>query len=107
MPPPSEQKIKVSIAALRKDAGMWDGSADQLREAAAVAARLDLAALHFSYIGDQVGLVDMYRELQDRLIRLLTEGGDAMDSLAAALHSVADGYEQDEANGVHRMNNIY
>ena len=105
--PPSEQKIKASIAALRQDAAMWDSSADQLRQAAAVAARLELAALHFSYIGDKVGMVAMYRELQDRLFRLLNEGGAAFDSLASALRSAADGYEQDEINGVHRMKNIY
>ncbi len=67
----------------------------------------DLAAVHLSYIGDKVGLVDMYRNLQDRLIRLLNEGTETFESLAAALRSAADGYERDEAEAVHRLNNIY
>lgn len=107
MPPPSEQRIKAAIDAIRRDASVWDGSADELREAARVAARLDLAALHFSYIGDKVGLVGMYRQLQDKLIRLLSDGGDTFESMAAALRAAADGYERDEADAVHRMNNLY
>lgn len=107
MPPPSEQKIRAAIDAIRRDASMWDESADELEDAARVAGRLDLAAVHFSYIGDKVGLVDMYRQLQDKLIRLLNEGSDTLESIAAALRTAADGYEQDEANAVHRTNNIY
>jgi hypothetical protein len=107
MPPPGSEKLKVSVDALRRDAGVWDASADILRDAAAVGARLDLAALHFSYIGDQVGLVDLYQQLQDRLVRLLGEGSTAFEALAAGLRTAADGYEQDEINNVHSLNNIY
>ena len=102
------QGLRVSIDALRRDAGVWDSSADILRQAAAVGARLELAALHFSYIGDQVGLVELYQQLQDRLVRLLGEGSaTTFEQLAAGLRTAADGYEQDEANNVHRMNNLY
>jgi len=98
----------VSIDARRRDAGVWGNSADILRQAAAVGARLELAALHFSYIGDQVGLVELYQQLQDRLVRLLGEGSaTTFEQLAAGLRTAADGYEQDEANNVHRMNNLY
>jgi hypothetical protein len=63
--------------------------------------------VHFSYIGDQVGLTEIYHKLQDRLCRLLTEGSDNFQSLTTALRSAADNYEQDEANAVHRFTGIY
>ncbi|RKR87387.1 hypothetical protein BDK92_1662 [Micromonospora pisi] len=107
MAPPGEQKLKASIEALRKDAAVWDESADVLRDAAAVGARLDLGGLHFSYIGDKVGLVELYQQLQDRIVRLLGEGAVTFDTLASGLRSAADGYERDEANAVHRLDNIY
>ncbi|RAO08409.1 hypothetical protein GUI43_04058 [Micromonospora noduli] len=107
MPPPSPQKLTVSIGKLREDAAVWDDAGDIMRDAAQVAARLELAALHFSYIGDQIGLVDVYQQLQDRLIRLLTEGSHTFETIAMSLRHAADGYERDEADGVHRLNNIY
>ncbi|MEH0981888.1 hypothetical protein [Micromonospora sp. CPCC 205556] len=107
MPPPGEQKLKVSIEALRNDAAVWDDSGDVMRNAAQVAARLDLAALHFSYIGDKVGLVELYQQLQDRMIRLLGQGSETFETIATSLRNAADGYERDEADAVHRLNNIY
>jgi hypothetical protein len=104
---PTEGQINVAIEALRTDAAMWDAGGDDLREAARVAGRLDLEALHFSYLGDKIGLVDVYQQLQDKMIRLLNQGGDTFEALGTALRSAADGYEQDEANGVHRANSIY
>ncbi|RKN44318.1 hypothetical protein [Micromonospora endolithica] len=107
MPPPGEGKLRVSIEALRKDAAVWDDSGDIMRSAAQVAARLDLAALHFSYVGDKVGLVELYQQLQDRLIRLLSQGSETCETVATSLRNAADGYERDEADAVHRLNNIY
>ncbi|MEV4713294.1 hypothetical protein [Micromonospora sp. NPDC049374] len=107
MPPPGEQKLRVSIEVLRQDAAVWDDSGDIMRRAAQVAARLDLAALHFSYIGDKVGLVELYRQLQDRMIRLLSEGSETCETIATSLRSAADGYERDEAANAHDINNIY
>ena len=107
MPPPSEQQIKAAIEALRKDAGTWDAASDELRQAARVAARLELSALHFSYLADQLGLTEVYQQLQDRLHQLLNEGADNLTALSGALRAAADGYEQDEINTVHRMTGIY
>jgi len=105
--PPTEQQIQVAIQALRKDGDTWAAGSDKLREAAAVAARLELSALHFSYLADQLGLTEVYQQLQQRLHTLLTEGADNLTALSAALRDAADGYEQDEINAVHRMTGIY
>lgn len=104
---PTGQQIKVAIEALRKDASTWDAASDDLREAARVGARLDLSPLHFSYIGDKLGLTEVYQQLQQRVCRLLTEGVDNFTAMAAALRSAADGYEQDERDAVHRLTDIY
>ena len=55
-----------------------------MREAARVGARLELGALHFSYLGDMVGLTDIYQQLEDKLCRLLGEGANNFTALAAA-----------------------
>lgn len=60
MPPPSGEQISAALKALRSDASAWEGAADSLSHAAQVAMRLDLGALHFSYLGDKVGLTDVY-----------------------------------------------
>jgi hypothetical protein len=104
---PTDAQVTAAISALRTDAGMWHGMADELREAARVAGRLDLAALHFSYLGDKAGLTDAYREIQDKLIGLLGEGATNFDSMGKALRTAADGYDEDERNAVHRMRGIY
>jgi len=105
--PPTEQQIKAAIQALRKDADTWAAGKDKLVDAAAVAARLELSALHFSYVADQLGLSEVYQQLQQRLYTLLNEGAANFLALSAALNDAADGYEQDEANAVHRMTGIY
>lgn len=104
---PTDQQVKAAIAALRTDAATWDEASQTLRTAAAAAARLELSSLHFSYIGAQVGLTEVYQQLQDRLTRLLDEGSTNLASLAAALRTAADGYQRDEDNAVHRMTGIY
>jgi uncharacterized protein YukE len=107
VPPPSEQQIKAAIGALRKDASAWDAAAAELRDAAGIAGGLPLSPLHFSYLGDQLGLTEVYQQLQQRLYRLLNEGVDNLTELAGALREAADGYEQDEIDTVHRMTGIY
>lgn len=105
--PPSDQQIKAAIEALRADASTWNAASDDLREAARVGARLELSPLHFSYIGDKIGLTEVYQQLQDKLVRLLGEGADNLTALAGALRTAADGYEQDEHDAVHRATGIY
>jgi hypothetical protein len=105
--PPTEQQIKAAIQTLRKDADTWAAGKDNLVDAAAVAARLELSALHFSYIADQLGLAEVYQQLQQRLYTLLNEGAANFLALSTALRDAADGYEQDEINAVHRMTGIY
>lgn len=67
---------------------------------------LNLDPFHFSYLADQLGLADVYHQLQHRLYALLNGGAENLNSLAAALRCASEGYEQDEVNTVHRMTGI-
>lgn len=107
MTQPTAQQISAALDAMRQDASMWREMAGELRGAAGVADRLDLTKLHFSKLGDMLGMVDLYRDVQDRMIRLMQQGADNFDATAAALTTAANGYEQDEQNNVHRFTGIY
>jgi hypothetical protein len=104
---PDATQIKVAVEAMRADAHMWLDMADEIREAGRVADRLDLSALHFSYIADQFGMTELYRDVREKMVRLLSDGADCFESLTTALRTAADGYEADEQAGVHRFRNIY
>ena len=107
MTQPTSQQISAALDAMRQDANMWKDMAGQMRDAAGVADRLDLTKLHFSKLGEMLGMVDLYRDAQDRMVRLMQQGADNFDATATALTTAANGYEQDEQNNVHRFTGIY
>jgi hypothetical protein len=107
MTQPTAQQISAALDAMRQDAAMWQQMAGDLRSAAGVADRLDLTKLHFSKLGDMLGMVDLYRDVQDRMIRLMQQGADNFDATATALTTAANGYDQDERDNVHRFTGIY
>jgi len=104
---PTAQQISAALEAMRADAAMWTEMAGQMREAAGVADRLDLTKLHFSKLGDMIGMVDLYRDVQDRMVRLMQQGAENFDATASALTTAANAYDQDERDNVHRFTGIY
>lgn len=107
MTQPDPQQIAAALDAMRGDAAMWKDMAGEMRSAAGVADRLDLTKLHFSKLGDMLGMVDLYRDVQDRMVQLINQGADNFDATAAALTTAADGYDKDERDSVHRFTGIY
>lgn len=107
MTQPDPQQIAAALDAMRGDATMWREMAGEMRSAAVVADRLDLTKLHFSKLGDMLGMVDLYRDVQDRMIQLMNQGADNFDATATALTTAADGYDKDERDNVHRFTGIY
>ena len=79
MTQPDPQQIAAALDAMRGDATMWHEMAGEMRTAAAVADRLDLTKLHFSKLGDMLGMVDLYRDVQDRMVQLINQGADNFD----------------------------
>jgi uncharacterized protein YukE len=107
MSQPTGDQIRASLAAMREDAAMWRHMAGELTEAAKIADRLDLEALHFSYVGDKLGMTRTYQAIQAKMIALMTQGAANFATIAQALNKAADGYEEDDRRGAHRLNNTY
>lgn len=107
MPPPDKDILAAALGALRDDAKTWDSISQDLESAKRTAERLDLDALHFSYIADKLGLTTLYKEIQDKMVRLLGEGAANDKSVAEALLKSAATYEQEEKDGVHRIKGVW
>ena len=86
---------------------MWRDMAGQMREAATSADNLDLDKTEFSKLGEMLGMVQLYQDVQARLAALIHQGADTFDATAAALTTAAAGYEKDEQDAVHRFTGIY
>jgi len=106
MTTPKPNQIIAALADMRSDAAVWREIAAEMREAARVADRLDLGPLQWSFLADQLGMVDLYRLTQDRLVALLGEAGLAYESLARALDTAADNYYVDDDAGARRLGRI-
>lgn len=104
---PTKDEYRVALEALRNDATQWEGCADDLATAKSTADGLDLEALHFSYIADKCGVTQLYKEFQDKMVRLLGEGETMCRGVSDSLEAAAQTYQQEEEAGIHRMNNVW
>ncbi|NUT20829.1 MAG: hypothetical protein HOV77_16740 [Hamadaea sp.] len=98
-----ESQLTASLAAMRHDAVEWRDMAAAFRSAGQVAERLDLGELQLSFIADKLGMVELYRSVQDRMIALIGEAVQSHELMAASLETAADGYAADDAAALHRM----
>jgi hypothetical protein len=98
---PTRPDVTVALDALEADAVRWSDAAADLRAAASAATGLVLEPAAFSFAGHAVAAA--YEALRSRTARLLTEGADNLESIAAALRASAAAYAADEAAGAHRM----
>ncbi|HEY0452787.1 hypothetical protein [Actinophytocola sp.] len=104
---PTPDQYQVALTALRDDADKWDQCGNDLATAKGSAESLDLEALHFSYVGDKLGVTALYQQFQARMVALLSEGNAMSTRVATALRNSAQTYQQEEEAGVHRMNNVW
>ncbi|MCO1657419.1 hypothetical protein [Pseudonocardia humida] len=102
---PTPAQITVALDALRDDAELWDGGAEELRSAAGRAGAMALPPAAFSFAGQAV--LASYEQLRIKVAALLTAGAANYDDIAIALRQSADAYESDEAAGAHRMAGVY
>lgn len=104
---PTGDEYEVALEALRDDAAVWSDTATVLDDANTAAKTLLLESSEFSWAGDLAGLPDVYRELKDKVVDLLAQGRDASNSVSDQLLAAADMYENEEEEGVHRMNGVW
>lgn len=104
---PASEQLRVAIARLRADARMWRTMAATAGTARVAGTGLDLGEPQLSWASRQAGLLDTYREARHKTLRLLDEAERSLDAIGAALDRAADGYERDERDAVHRINDVY
>ncbi|GAB3469185.1 hypothetical protein [Actinophytocola sediminis] len=104
---PTPEQYKAALDALEGDAKVWEACGNELTTAGGVAAGLTLDAAAISYVADKCGITAQYTELQQKLQRLLTSGGEYSTAVAGQLRAAAATYDAEEQAGVHRMNDVW
>lgn len=105
--PPTDEEIRVAIAALRSDAAEWRAWAGVLARASTVVDQLHLSVDDMSALSVVVSLPEMYGELRRRAHTLAAQGEARFTEVAGALVAAADGYERDERHAVHRLRGVW
>ncbi|BCB74269.1 hypothetical protein GCM10022251_73380 [Phytohabitans flavus] len=105
--PPTDEEIRVAIAALRFDASEWREWARTLDRASTVVDQLGLSLDDMCVLSGMVGLPETYAEVRLRARTLATQGALRFREVAGALTAAADGYERDERNAVHRLRGVW
>lgn len=101
--PPTDEEIRVAIAALRSDADEWREWAHALARASTVVDELDLSVNDMCALSAVVGLPATYATIRHRARALAVQGAVRFTEVADALAAAAAGYEQDERHAVHRL----
>ncbi|BCB89061.1 hypothetical protein [Phytohabitans suffuscus] len=105
--PPTDEEIRVAIAALRSDAHEWREWARALARASTVVEELGLSVNDMCALSAAVGLPETYAALRDRAGTLAGQGVVRFTEVAGALSAAADGYERDERAAVHRLRGVW
>lgn len=105
--PPTDEEIRVAIAALRSDADDWRGWAGALARASTVVDELGLSVRDMCALSGVVGLPEAYATLRLHAHKLAVQGALRFAEVADALAAAADGYERDERDAVHRLRGVW
>jgi hypothetical protein len=105
--PPTDEEIRVAIAALRSDADDWREWAGTLRRASTVVDQLGLSVNDMCALSGVVGLPETYAWLRYHAHMMAVQGALRFAEVADALTAAADGYERDERHAVHRLRGVW
>ncbi len=104
MAPPTADQVTVATEALRTEAGVWDTQAGSMSD---IQSKVEGLRLNRVEAGLFQIIFDTYGQVIDQVITRSGEGNKEMLDIGTTLRAVADTYEQEEANNVHKLNNIY
>jgi hypothetical protein len=107
VPPPTEEEIRVAVAALRSDAQQWRDWATTLARVSTVVDELELSVSDMCALSAVVNLPETYATIRHRALALAGQGTLHFAEVADALSAAADGYERDERNAVHRLRGVW
>jgi hypothetical protein len=105
--PPTDEEIRVAIAALRSDADDWREWAGTLRRVSTVVDQLGLSVNDMCALSAVVDLPETYAALRRQARMLAVQGELRFTDVADALVAAAEGYERDERNAVHRLRGVW
>lgn len=105
--PPTDEEIRVAIAALRSDAAQWRAWAGTLRRVSTVVDQLGLSVHEMCALSGVVDLPGTYAAVRHRAYALARQGEQRFTEVADALVAAADGYERDERDAVHRLRGVW
>jgi uncharacterized protein YukE len=102
--PPTPQEVQVATESLRSEATIWLHQSDQMQAIAHKAEGLRMSRL-------EAGLFQLvesaYDAAADQVTARCREGQQRMEEIATTLRHVADTYEQEERDNLHRFKNLY
>lgn len=87
---------EVQLEALRKDAGMWDDTSNELWKAENNAWSLSLTTQELSWAAEVTGLTDTYNTVQNKVGMLLAGGSTETGKISTTLLTVRHNYEVNE-----------
>lgn len=95
--------IKTAVAALRSDADIWDGAANDLDAPRQAIGSLGLGPRDVSMYGVDKGIDTTYAGAQSALLNMMQQAVQNFHDLAGALRHAADLYDQTEADHQQRI----
>jgi len=104
MAPPTTDQVTVATEALHTEAGVWDTQAESMSDISSNAEGLRLTRVEAGLF--QI-IFDTYGQVIDQVITRAGEGNRQMLDIGKTLRAVADTYEQEETDNVHKLRNIY
>lgn len=104
MAPPSNGQIKVATNTLRTETGVWD---QQSSSAGKIASQANNLRMDRFEAGVFQIIVSAYSSVVDQVTARSQEGQQRMADIANTLHQVANTYDQEEAENLHLLKNLY
>lgn len=104
MATPSKSQIKVATDTLRTEAGIWD---QQSIIAGKITSQTDSLRMDRLEAGVFQIIVSAYGSVVDQVTARSREGQQRMADIANTLHQVANTYDQEEAENLHHLKNLY
>jgi hypothetical protein len=95
--------IKTAVGALRSDAGIWDGAAQDVDGPRQAIGSLGLTGQDVSMYGMDAGIDTTYAGAQSALQNMLQQAAENFHDLAESLRHAADMYDQTEADHQQRI----
>lgn len=99
VPPDKDGEIKADIAAMTRDAGVWEGAAQRMADSLAAAQKLTFSPYDLSFMSYSTGLASAYQEIHQWTCGLLDGAQQNLSSMAGVLRKSASNYAEKDASG--------